>query len=205
MPTLAGYDILQVYPNRKDGHEDELEQAQRIFDPGYGHVTANFYSTAPVVGREFDWFISGKQDAKDLRDFFAARKGRIVPFWVPTWQSDMVMTANGSSGSTSINIQAIGYTRFLFPTIARRYLYILPDTNPSAAIYRKVTAAVDNGNGTETLTLDSALGVTVTAATSLVSFLVLCRLADDKMVIRWDNSITGQAKLRFLEVPNEAP
>ena len=55
-----------------------------------------------------------------------------------------------------------------------------------AVLYRRVMASANNGNGTETLTLDAALGVAVTPAqVAQVSFMGLCRSDSDQFEIGW--------------------
>ena len=55
-----------------------------------------------------------------------------------------------------------------------------------AVLYRRINASVDNGNGTETLTLDASLGVAVTPdQVAQVSFMGLCRSDSDQFELGW--------------------
>jgi hypothetical protein len=72
-------------------------------------------------------------------------------------------------------------------------------------IYRRITGSNDPGNGTEVLTLDSALGVAVPAATTMVCFLHLVRLASDAVEVLWHHQTLAEASMRFTEVPREIP
>jgi hypothetical protein len=60
-----------------------------------------------------------------------------------------------------------------------------------------VTGSVDNGNGTETLTLNTAAPST----TSLVSWLRKVRLAEDTLTIAWQNSALASCTLHAVEIP----
>jgi predicted phosphodiesterase len=86
----------------------------------------------------------------------------------------------------------------------RRYLAFIP-TDGTANVYRKVTASVDNGDGTETLTLDTSTGKAFPMASTQVSFLVFARLASDEPEIHWISTDLATAILEVEEIPAEVP
>jgi hypothetical protein len=61
---------------------------------------------------------------------------------------------------------------------------------------------VDNGDGTETITLESAFGAALTPQ-SVISFLVLCRLSDDAVPLHWFHPNAVEARTRFVEIPRQ--
>jgi hypothetical protein len=75
----------------------------------------------------------------------------------------------------------------------------------SGNVYAKITAAIDNGNGTETLTLGALTGKAFAAATTMVSFLTLVRLDADRVSIKWDSTDHAESLLSLQEVPREVP
>jgi len=50
-----------------------------------------------------------------LRAFFLARFGRLRPFWIPTWDQDLVMSQDAVINDTGIKIKSEFYTRFHVP------------------------------------------------------------------------------------------
>jgi hypothetical protein len=64
---------------------------------------------------------------------------------------------------------------------------------------------VDNGDGTETLQFESAIGHTMLAARTMVSFLVFARMDSDDNDIEWLNNDLAEATLEFQELPREVP
>jgi len=64
---------------------------------------------------------------------------------------------------------------------------------------------VDNGDGTEHITIDSALGQSVDPSTWVVSFNRLCRQAEDEVELAHLGNGIADAALSFVEVPLEAP
>jgi hypothetical protein len=72
-------------------------------------------------------------------------------------------------------------------------------------VYAKVTGAIDNGDGTENLTLSALTGKAFPAATTMVSFLTLVRLEADRVSIKWDSTDHAESLLSLVEVPREVP
>src|SRR5262249_11555570 len=150
------------------------------------------------------WFLKDHPSVTTLRAFILKRFGQLVPFWTPTWDQDLVLANDVGATDTSIVIQSVYYTRFFFPIKSRRYIAFIQQSG-GANVYRKITGALDNGNGTETLTLDSATGVAFPKGSTMISFLTLSRLASDDSEIDWMTNDVAQAELTFQEVPREVP
>jgi hypothetical protein len=135
-----------------------------------------------------------------MESFLDAHRGRAVPFWLPSRRRDLLLAQPVGASDPGIVTRAMGYTRLLYPSKARRHLAFL---NGSSWIYRSITAAVE-GATTETLTLSSPLGVSLPSAT-LVSQLLLCRLASDEAEIIYLTESVAEARISCLEIPQEAP
>lgn len=200
MTQAYGYDVLEVEPN----WEKPTQKARRILS-----VNDNKMGTIVVADRggvsfqdgSFRWFLDGRDQIQQFRDFFDRRAGRLVPFWVPTWREDLTIAQAAGAASTGIVVNDASYTARMFPDRARRYLAI---QNPAGGwIYRKVTSS-SQGTGTETLGLDSTLGVAIPAGTP-VSFLVLSRVADDSAAIDWTSQTFAESSMKFSELPKEVP
>lgn len=198
-----GLDVLEIPPNTTGAEKDGYSRSVAHLDPGFGKVTADGRSYGPVPAYEFAWFMDGRSDVDTFKQFIANRKGQAVPFWVPSWCPDLVLAADAAAIDTSIIVQAVDYTSRLFTKNARRYLAIVLDNG--TLIYRHVTLAVNNGNGTETLTLDSAVGSAAPASTTMVSFLRYSRLGEDEITTKWESTTMAQAVLKIVEIPAEAP
>jgi hypothetical protein len=68
-----------------------------------------------------------------------------------------------------------------------------------------VPAVVTFTGVTEKITIDANAGSLWPAATTVISFLTLCRLADDATPIKWWRPDFAEANIRFQEIPNEVP
>jgi hypothetical protein len=203
VPTYQGFEVLEIEPSATGERTNDYTRSIFRHDSRTGKLrAADRGGVAVVRPGGFIWLMEGRAEIQTYRDFIAARKGALVPFWVPTWQHDLQMATDLVSGNVNLSVVNIGYTKFMFPTPARRHLaFILAD---GTKYYRKVTAATE-GTDTETMTLDSSIGVLVPAASTMVSFLTLCRLAVDDPELAWHTRDVAEAVLDFVELPQETP
>ena len=201
--TYRGFDVLEVEPNWRDGLESTYRRSWLRFDPGTGKVRVDDRTGITALDNSFAWFMADRAAVAEFRAFVAARKGAAVPFWFPSWRSDLQLRTDAASTDTTLTIDAIGYTKYLFPQRSRRFVaFILSDSK----IYREIVNANDPGDGvSETITIDSAPGVALPAASTLICFLFLCRLESDEVKITWHTSSVAEASLAFREIPREVP
>lgn len=117
--------------------------------------------------------LASRQAISEFYGWMDARQGKQNPVWVVSQDNDLnVLSRTGSPGT--ITITKIGYASRYNVHSARRDLAILkPD---GSYIFKRITAAVDNGDGTETLTLDG--DPPLFADITKVSFLKLCTVPD---------------------------
>lgn len=202
MPTTyLGFDVLEIDPG-PDREGSDTRNLHRL-DAKAGKLRIVDRTGLPVVEpKGFRWLMDGRADIQVYRDFIAARKGALVPFWVPTWRHDLELVADILNTGNTVTISRVRYTTFMFPQTARRHVAIfLPD---GSKYYRKVIGASE-ATSTETLTLDSNIPVTVPKDGSMVSFLTLARLAVDDPQLDWHNRDLAEAVLDFVELPRETP
>lgn len=119
------------------------------------------------VGPEWQW----------VKKFFAAARGRQRSFWLPTWRKDLDPTASGVNTLTIEGpADADGGFFAWYPTKNAIQVVQADGTVTRATI----TNAVDNTNGTITLTT----GVTLSGSPiTMVSWLELCHLESDELAV----------------------
>jgi hypothetical protein len=200
-----GFDVLEMGPNWAGAPLDRSYKRSLVtIDPKVGPIEVVDRGGTAIVGQEFPWWLDTHPNITAWRAFILRRFGRLNPFWIPTWDQDLVLFQDVLSTDTGIRIKSVFYSRFFFPTPSRRYIAFIP-IDGSGNVYRKVTASSDNGDGTENLTLDSATGKNFSATTTMISFLTFARLADDRVSIKWDSSEHAESLLSLQEVPREIP
>lgn len=206
--TYLGYDVLdQVGHDRQGRIEESSLRRVDLVDGATGLRRGAPRTTAPAPVRPFVWTCPTRVAGEALRAFLAARQGRLVPFWLLTGQQDLTLSADVLGGATTLPVRWAGYTRHLFPdTGARRHVALYAaGAGAGAQAMHRVTGASDPGSGTESLGLASGVPGPFPAATTVVSFLRLCRLDQDDVEIQWLSPGVCQAVLPVREIPQEAP
>lgn len=203
MSTYLGFDVLEVGHNMQEAIRQSFDRVGEFQENATGRRFWDDAAGQPQPVRSFRWWADGRTQIAALRAFLDARLGRLVPFWTPTYVGELKMSQDGSLLDSSLRILNIGYTRLLFPFASCRYLAIVSANG--TFLRRKVTLSTDNGDGTETLALDSGLGIDLAAARTVISFLVLCRLEEDMTALSWDSPDHVEATIGFRALPKETP
>lgn len=208
-PTLSltqykGIDVLEISPNWEAALNRVYKRSIVIIDPKIGPLTAVDKGGSAVVEQEFPWFLNSHSAATTFRAFVLRRFGQMNSFWIPTWDQDLVLAVGVGASDTGIVIKSEFYSQFFFPNPARRFIAFIPQDG-SGNVYRKITASADNGNGTESLVLDTPTGKAFPASTTMISFLTLARLGSDRTQIDWMSADLAQANLSLEELPRELP
>lgn len=194
---------IALQPNRADVRIAALEQrVLRMTVPTNNQYVAPA-AAVPAWRLNLSFVLQSRAEIAALRDWFDTVYGRWKALWVPTFRNDVTLAVSAAATDTAVTIVAMGYTDTYSAVEARRHLaFIQPD---GTTTHRRVTAAVDNLDGTETLTLSSALGTAWAAGAGLVSFLLYARLDDDVLRLTRHHGDAAEADLAFLELPQETP
>lgn len=209
-PTVSpaqfkGFDVLEIAPNwDKSPLKRNYKRSMVTIDPKIGPIQVIDKGGTALVGQEFPWWLDTHPNVTTFRAFMLRRFGQLNPFWIPTWDQDLVLFQDVLSTDTGIRIKSEFYTRFFFPTPARRFIAFIP-IDGSGNVYGKITGSADNGDGTENLTLEAQPGKNFPKVSTMISFLTLARLAEDRISIKWDSSEHAEAILSLREVPRELP
>ena len=203
MATHRGFDVLELEPDRGVATGEDFERKVFVMDSITGAREGDAVDVAPASVRDFRWLAFNRTEAKERRDFIDARKGRAVPCWFPAWEEDLTLATDHAPGALTLVILSMGYTLHMFPgSNTRRHLAIrVPG---GTFYYRKVGAAIDNGNGTETLTLEEPVPVTMPSSGTLVAFLHFARMDADEVEIEWVGQFS-ECVLRTRDLPTEVP
>jgi hypothetical protein len=193
-----GVDVLATEPNRAGELTGSFDRRAGVFDGKTGAVSLIDLTGMPIIGRRNCSFIyETRAEIAAFRTFRRLRKGKQKPFWFPTFNHDLPLNADQASGSTLV-IYRVGYKDRMFSNPARRFLCIAIN---GTQYFREVLSVIEDAT-TETLTLDSAIPVAI-PQTSVISFLVLSRLAVDDPPLTWKTLSVAEAILDIIEIPRE--
>lgn len=203
MSTYLGIDVLPVMHNMRETIAESFARSGELLGSRIGATSFDDHAGLALPERTFQWTCPDRSSCDVLRAFLDARRGRRIPFWAPTCCPDLPLVADAAAGLT-LDVRRAGYSDLLFALgPQRRYVAIFPAGG--SPLYRKVVAAAPTSSTVDQLTLDATTGVDLASSRTVISFLVLCRLADDFTEIEWYSTSSCEAALRFVELPREVP
>lgn len=188
----AVFDVVPV--SRVDATHTQEALIDRQESPFYEHTDYR-RRAYPVGGRPYVLWLAGKAAVRAMVEWFHGVRGRLRPFWIPTFQQDFDVL--GGLGTGTVTVAECGYAARLFAARERRQLAFFSPDGTIAHI--EVSNAVDNGDGTESLFLAGSSP----ADAVQVSYMLFARLESDALTLSWDNSETAQCAIGVIELPGE--
>lgn len=203
MPTYAGFDVLDDIPDPSGGLQESSGRGFVVLDPGVGAFEMQSRATYGEQRRTILWKCLSRPDVTALRAFLDARKGRLVPFWLPSFARDLVPLSTFSIGAVLMTVGWRGYTAMMFPVgPQRRHIRVMAQNY--SAFYTKITAAAETPPTSEDITTLDTFPVQVTPS-SVVSIMRLCRLDADEVEMSFDGQDVVEARIPVVELPFEVP
>ncbi len=199
--TYRDFDLLVDEPDR--GGELTTKQDRRLhrLDPGTGSMAVWDFPGIPFPQRpNLSLLLEDRAAIERMRGFLLRRRGRLRPFWWPTWNRDLQMSANLAANETEISIEAIGYAAGPFLNPARRHLAFI---RAGAVDCREVLAAEAGPDNTEILTLDEGISELLSKEQTLISYVPFVRLADDAVTLTWRSHDVAEIALGTVELAFE--
>lgn len=204
--TYLGHDVLELNYNRVGPVEERLRRKFVLLDSKTGKRVADEQAPAPAPSRPFTWTALGRAEIASMRAFLDARVGRAVPFWLPSFQWDLALAEDVLQDQSIVTIHWVRYRQQMWGTTgARRHLAFWSLGAGAMDFYRIADATDPADYQTETLTLDPVAIRDYPMATTVLSFLKLCRLEDDLVEISYPTAHVAEATIRVRELPLEAP
>lgn len=195
MPATL-YRGFPVLDERPDESEDLTRAYQRLLlelDSGSALplLTDTAQRAFPVM--QHRWQLAGRSAQGAFRSLLYALNGRQAALWVPTHADDLTLAAIVTSVATTLDVEAIGYTRFGQAKPGRRDIRI--ELRDGTVLHRRITGSTELSADLERLVIDSALGRQVEPGDVLrISWLVCCRLDSDSITIDHETDADGVAR-----------
>ena len=203
MATWKGFTILAL-ASSGPARSHSMARRYAIVGPETGKRALDLQDDVASESRDLSWTCLAPSQIKDALDFLDATRGGYVPFWLSTYEVDLVLHTDLTAIATSMVVKFAGYTARLFSMgAARRNLRLRTTAGTEASV--KVTASVDNADGTETLSLEAAAGAAFAASVTSIGIMRLVRSADDRMTLEHLTYGVATVKMSVVEVPKEAP
>jgi len=201
-----GFEVLELNYNRIGRIEERVRRKFVLLDSPPGVRQADEQSRAPSPTRPFSWLAFGRPEIEEMRTFLDARKGRAVPFWLPSFQWDLSLADDVVSSSPSLEVRWVRYVSQMLGTTGARRHVSLWDLGVGSFDHYAITAASDPGDRvSEFLTISPVAVREYQAARTVISFLKLCRLENDSVEVRYPSGDVAEATIVVREIPLEAP
>jgi len=193
------YPVLTTPSNWSQDITTDYQRKMQIVDFGVGGIYRDDESSLPVFIQSHHFVLDNRQKITDFRKFLYSRRGRFKALWILTFMPDLTFI---SMSSTALDITNIDYTTLYNQAINRRDIRI--ELTNGNVYYRRIVASAVISASVERLTLDSVLGVSVTANdVEKISFMMFGRLDADAVELAWSWGDYVDVKANFRSVNND--
>lgn len=189
-----GYDTLLRHPNRVEDVSVDYQRLIDLFDHETGTPAVIDIPNRPFIVRRYQFLMPDRADLTALRGWLAARAGRQVPFWVPTWERGLEVAQPFALDATAILVQARGFSTYYQAMPGRQDVAFLH--NDGTWFLRRITGFEFVDGVVERMRIDAALGVACTPSDfRIVCFLELARLESDAVEIFFETDRVARVTL----------
>ena len=193
-PTFSSK-VLLSEANAVDGDLSESWEREMFELDGRTGVF-NVYSEWPNSRRVHQkTFVSRtRQRLWEVRQLLHHLRGRQVSFYVPTFYPDLVPVADISNGGSTVDVENVGYTKFVKNRAARNVIQVLK--TDGTTLMATVTASTELTPDVERLTVTPnwSAGATV-AQVRRISYMEKVRMDSDEVTIEHFDAV-GTAVIR---------
>lgn len=175
---------------------ERISRTIDIFDNGSGPVqvdtTTNWVRHMQTIG-----FIKNtRADIWALRKWIHARRGKQRAFWLPSWNTDLIILENVVSTASALTVSPIGYPLYYGTKD------IMVQLKNGTRLFARVTSGSTNGDGNEVLTLSAQIGDTfATTDIDFVCFMSHVRFDTDRVVFSHKDVGHVEATITIVETP----
>ncbi len=201
VPTFNSLPILDECPIFEGPSGDQFDQRLEVLD--YGSVRQRFTGqAAPEVSGARTFRSADAATWAFWKAFLDTVKGRQGAFYWPSYRPDLVVATQPAQGASTLTINDdADYVATRFPIQAMRSIMVRSADGGAQPFL--VTLAVDNGNGTQTLTLNAALTNTALGSTvNQIELMPTARLASDTVEIEHFSTVR---RIRLAITSEETP
>jgi hypothetical protein len=193
------YPVLTIASNWSQDITTDYQRKMQIVDFGVGGIYRDDESSLPVFIQSHHFVLDSRQKITDFRKFLYSRRGRLNALWIPSFMPDLTFV---SLSSVYLDVVNCDYATLHNQAINRRDIRI--ELTNGNVYYRRIVASAVISGTVERLTLDSVLGVSLTAAdVEKISFMMFGRLDTDAIELAWSYGDYVDVKLNFRSVNND--
>jgi len=180
-----GYYVLPIRPNWIESMTQQFTRNVDIIENDIGPREYTDHSDLTTVIRSFLFQFHHLSNIHFFMQWYYARRGAQVPFWVPTWNNDMILVKNVINGESVLTIKNTQYSRLYVNNEGRNHLYIATRTGQiiTTEILNIQVDPLDSAN--ELVTVDALLPDIDYTLVDIICFMGLNRMASDELTVEW--------------------
>lgn len=199
LPTYRGLPLFPFLLNFADSVTDDTEIRSETREDDAGQIAAAVYESAARTLPHGSVLLQDRSQIVALLTWFNAVLGRARKTWVASARPNFTLASPVAAQATTITVVSTDYATHDSATTQRTVILI----RHGARYYcRVITNAVDNEDGTETLTLDYRLPDPL-GLTAVISYLYLCRSDLDEIALEMLSQTVASCAVNFHELPLE--
>lgn len=201
--TFTSYRGAEVWSHISDesgGLSEDINIKAADLDAQIGYFRTIKKGVASRWTHDHRHVMKNRAAVADFIAFLYRRMGRLTPVWVVSWAKDFELKQPIVSAGSTIVVKSFGYANLLAGQQGARDIAIIY-RGTRAMEFKQIIDAVDNNDGTESLTLDSAFSTDhQIAEIERISFLRPCRIESDSVDILYPHSGYAASQFRFTEL-----
>lgn len=184
--TCGDFEVITQQPNWADAIKFANKYTFSTSDGKTGIIEWSPSEKGPNVQRDYAWLLANRQSIYDFRGFLRRLRGQYKTCLVPTWTDDLTLVEDVGSTDTLLRVLDTGYSGLIGTDPNRSKIMFRLG---GGYLFRQITAATLNEDGTANITIDSPLGQAATIKqVKGIHFLLQSRLAADKILIEWNTN-----------------
>lgn len=196
LPTYKSLDVLTDTMYKVGNYAESILRDVILIDNGVASPLVDSRRTFTDQMFTVSWSCRTRAELWRVRKWLHSRKGKAKPFWLPTKLQDFVIAEDATSAASYLRVQPIGYPLYY----GIRDIQIMLK-NGTVARNRIMVGNAD-GYGTETLVLESALGIDFTLAQlDYICMMHKVRFDSDRIEINYDEDGIATISVPCIEVP----
>lgn len=190
-----GREILMLQPNWSQAPNVTFSHAVETVDYGRGRVRRTSPVDFGTRTTQAAFVRRSRDETKRLRQFFQRMRGQQGEFYAPTWQNDMTPAVDAVEGSNTLIVSGRNtYDSYANDTVHRAVLIRLRD----GTLLPRTVSSISLLEPNSVLVLVAPWVFDLPAADIVsITWLPVCRLASDTLVIEWETDQVARVSLQI--------
>jgi len=195
-PTYRGKSVVTDRTIMVGDITEKVYRSVDTFDNESGVVEVDVTSNKIDHRQVITFSTRSRAERWAARQWIHSRLGRQKSFWVISWNNDLEVVSDFSSASSGFIVNSIDYS-LLYSV--KDVMILLKD---GTKIFKRITGATANEDGTENINFDSAIGTSALASdVEMVSFMSHVRFDTDSVDISHQYNGQVQISIPVMEIP----